>query len=124
MDKLAEKLGLDPVEFRLRNALREGDTLDVQTPAPGPVTAVQGIEAAARRAGWKNDSGQWAIARKPKTKDGGGSPVVRGLGLAAGFKNIGFSFGYKENCWSRVEIYGKAEIERVVVYIASAEVGQ
>ncbi len=27
MDKLAEKLGLDPVDFRHRNALREGDTL-------------------------------------------------------------------------------------------------
>jgi CO/xanthine dehydrogenase Mo-binding subunit len=124
MDKLAEKLGLDPVEFRLRNALREGDTLDVQTPAPGPVTAVQVIEAAARRAGWNNNDGQWKIDRRPKTADGGSSAVVRGLGLAAGFKNIGFSFGYKENCWARAEIHGKAEIERVVIYIASAEVGQ
>ena len=35
MDKLAEKLGLDPVEFRHRNALRDGDTLNVGTPAPG-----------------------------------------------------------------------------------------
>jgi CO/xanthine dehydrogenase Mo-binding subunit len=125
MDKLAEKLGLDPVEFRLRNALREGDTLDVQTPAPGPVTAVQVIEAAARRAGWKNDTGQWSLDRKRQAADNAQPAfLVRGLGLAAGFKNVGFSFGYKENCWARVEIHGKAEIERVVVYIASAEVGQ
>jgi CO/xanthine dehydrogenase Mo-binding subunit len=125
MDKLAEKLGLDPVEFRLRNALRKGDTLDVQSAAPGPVTAVQVIEAAARRAGWENDSGQWTIGRKPQTADTNRpSSIVRGLGLAAGFKNIGFSFGYKENCWARVEIHGKAEIERVVVYSAAAEVGQ
>ena len=34
MDKLAEKLGMDPVEFRLKNALREGDTLGVGTPVP------------------------------------------------------------------------------------------
>jgi CO/xanthine dehydrogenase Mo-binding subunit len=56
MNKLAEKLGMDPVQFRMINALREGDTLDVQTPPPGPVTTVQVIEAAARKAGWTESS--------------------------------------------------------------------
>lgn len=120
MDKLAEKLGLDPVEFRLRNALREGDTLDVQTAPPGPVTVVQVIEAAAQRAGWQKSDGSWKI----KDRSQSDSVVRHGVGFAAGFKNIGFSFGYKENCWARVEIHGKAEIERVVVYNAAAEVGQ
>ena len=46
MDKLAEQLGMDPVAFRLINALRDGDTLNVGTPAPGPVSIVQCIEAA------------------------------------------------------------------------------
>jgi CO/xanthine dehydrogenase Mo-binding subunit len=41
-----------------------------------------------------------------------------------GFKNIGFSFGYQENCWARVELHGNAEIEHVVLYHAGAEVGQ
>jgi CO/xanthine dehydrogenase Mo-binding subunit len=126
MDKLAEKLGLDPVEFRLRNALRDGDTLDVQSAPPGPVTAVQVIEAAAQRGGWTRDgAGRWSIKREPPTANP--QPPTgtrRGKGLAAGFKNIGFSFGYKENCWSRVELHGTAEIERVVVYNAAAEVGQ
>jgi CO/xanthine dehydrogenase Mo-binding subunit len=125
MNKLAEKLGLDPVEFRLRNALRSGDTLDVQSPVPEPVCAVEVIEAAARRAGWKNDSGQWTIDRQPETLHPDRSPfMVRGLGLAAGFKNIGFSFGYKENCWAKIEIHGTTKIERVVLHVASAEVGQ
>ena len=133
MDKLAEKLGLDPVEFRLRNALRDGDTLDVQSAPPGPVTAVQVIEAAARRGGWIQTAGGWKRAdggprtedRQPSTVNHPPSSVLRrGIGLAAGFKNIGFSFGYQENCWSRVELHGKAEIERVVVYNAAAEVGQ
>jgi len=119
MGKLAEKLGLDPVEFRLRNALREGDTLDVQTAPPGPVTAVQVIEAAAQGAGWRRADGGRRTVDRPLS-----SVLRRGTGLAAGFKNIGFSFGYKENCWARVEIHGKAEIERVVVYNAAAEVGQ
>jgi CO/xanthine dehydrogenase Mo-binding subunit len=123
MDKLAEKLNLDPVEFRLRNALRPGDTLDVQTPPPGPISTIQVIEAAARKAGWDNKDGQWALKRDKQPSPTQPS-LVRGIGLAAGFKNIGFSFGYKENCWARVEIYGNGSIDRVVVYNAAAEVGQ
>jgi CO/xanthine dehydrogenase Mo-binding subunit len=49
---------------------------------------------------------------------------VRGRGFACGFKNVGFSFGYQENSWARVEIHGKTEIEHVVVWHAGAEVGQ
>jgi CO/xanthine dehydrogenase Mo-binding subunit len=48
----------------------------------------------------------------------------RGIGFAAGFKNVGFSFGYQENCWARIELHGKSEIEQVVAYHAGAEVGQ
>jgi CO/xanthine dehydrogenase Mo-binding subunit len=121
MNKLAEKLGMDPVEFRLKNALREGDTLDVQTPPPGPVTAVQVIEAAAKKAGW-SDSGQgW---QRPELKQNSENILRRGIGFGAGFKNIGFSFGYQENCWARVEIHGKSKIDRVTIYHAAAEVGQ
>jgi len=49
---------------------------------------------------------------------------VRGRGFACGFKNVGFSFGYQENSWARVEIHGRTEMERVVVWHAGAEVGQ
>jgi CO/xanthine dehydrogenase Mo-binding subunit len=117
MNKLAEKLEIDPVEFRLLNALRAGDTLDVGTPPPGPVTAVETIQAAAEKFGWGKIGDQFS-------GNSGQSPVRRGRGFAAGFKNIGFSFGYKESCWARVEIRGKAEIEEVIVHHAAAEVGQ
>lgn len=125
MNKLAEKLGLDPVEFRLRNALREGDTLDVQTSPPGPVTVIQVIEAAAKRAGWTltKDEGGRQKAKKPFIVHPS-SFILRGIGFAAGFKNVGFSFGYKDNCWARIELHGRDKIERVVVYNAAAEVGQ
>ncbi len=117
MNKLAEALNMDPVEFRLRNALREGDTLGVGTAPPDPITIVQVIEAAARKFGWHETS--------QKSKQTGSPPwVVRGRGFAAGFKNIGFSFGYQENCWGRVELHGKDTIEKVVIYHAGAEVGQ
>jgi CO/xanthine dehydrogenase Mo-binding subunit len=121
MNKLAEKLGLDPVAFRLKNALKEGDTLDVQTAPPGPVTTVQVIEAAAKKAGWSESGQGWVRPEKQNGKEG---VIRKGLGFAAGFKNIGFSFGYQENCWARVEIHGKSEIEGVTLYHAAAEVGQ
>ena len=123
MSKLAEKLGMDPVEFRWRNALRQGDTLNVGTPVPGPVSVVQVIEAAHDRFGWSKKQSpvishqSWLGSTQP-------SPVVRGRGFACGFKNVGFSFGYQENSWARVELHGKNEIERVVAWHAGAEVGQ
>ena len=121
MDKLAEKLGLDPVEFRHRNALREGDTLNVGTPAPGGVSIVDCIEAAAQRGGWEKKPGGWALSKREKARS---TNLKRGIGFACGFKNVGFSFGYQENSWARVEIHGKTKIEHVVVWHAGAEVGQ
>ncbi len=117
MDKLAEKLGRDPVEIRLKNALRDGDTMGVGTPSPSPVSVVQCIEAARERFGWE--------AEGEKRKDGKlPSHIKRGKGFAAGFKNIGFSFGYQENCWAKIEIHGNSEISHVVLHHAGAEVGQ
>jgi CO/xanthine dehydrogenase Mo-binding subunit len=117
MNKLAERLGMDPVEFRLKNALRDGLTLDVGTPLPGPVSVPQVIEAAAKKFGWVAVNKSPTRARRP-------NHLARGIGFAAGFKNIGFSFGYQENCWAKVEIHGNAEIEKVIVHHAGAEVGQ
>ena len=114
MDKLAEKLGMDPVEFRLKNALKQGDTLTVGTPAPNPVSITEVIQAARDKADWSN--------RGPKTV--ADTSIVKGRGFAAGFKNVGFSFGYQENCWAKVEIYGNGQIERAVLHHAGAEVGQ
>ncbi|HMB22976.1 MAG: xanthine dehydrogenase family protein molybdopterin-binding subunit [Chloroflexota bacterium] len=118
MNKLAEKLGMDPVELRLKNALKDGDPMGVGTPSPSPVTVVQCVEAARDKFGWTIDDGQQTMKRN------GQSSIVRGHGFAAGFKNIGFSFGYQENCWAKVEIHGKSEIESVILHHAGAEVGQ
>ncbi len=117
MNKLAEKLGMDPVEFRMKNALRDGLTLDVGTPAPGPVSVPQVIEAAAKKFGW-------AAINKAPTKTRREAHLARGVGFAAGFKNVGFSFGYQDNSWAKVEIHGNGDIEKVIVHHAGAEVGQ
>jgi CO/xanthine dehydrogenase Mo-binding subunit len=113
MNKLAEKLGLDPIEFRLKNALRDGDLMSFGTPVPSQVSIVQCIEAA-------RDQFKWKKAKKKNSKP----HLARGHGFAAGFKNVGFSFGYQENCWSKVEIHGNGKMDRVIVHQAGAEVGQ
>jgi CO/xanthine dehydrogenase Mo-binding subunit len=114
MDKLAEKLGMDPVEFRLKNALKDGDTLGVGTPSPSPVSVIQCIEAARDKFQWESE--KWKVESAPHLK--------RGRGFATGFKNIGFSFGYQENCWAKIELRGKENVDEVILYHAAAEVGQ
>jgi CO/xanthine dehydrogenase Mo-binding subunit len=128
MSKLAAALDMDPVEFRWRNALRKGDTLDVGTPPPGGVTICEVIEAAARKSGWAQDASGWhrlEREEKAETATQETQPAIRkGYGFAAGFKNVGFSFGYQENCTVRIELYGESEIEKAVVHYGGAEVGQ
>jgi CO/xanthine dehydrogenase Mo-binding subunit len=117
MSKLAEKLSMDPVEFRRLNALRDGDTLGVGTVVPGPVSILQVIDAAATKFGWQP-------VKLPASGLQNNQGFRRGKGFACGFKNVGFSFGYKENCWARIELRGDSEIEEVTLWHGSAEVGQ
>jgi CO/xanthine dehydrogenase Mo-binding subunit len=50
--------------------------------------------------------------------------VQTGIGLAVGFKNTGFSFGFQESCWARIELRGGEEPESATIFIGSADVGQ
>lgn len=116
MNKLAEALAMDPVELRMRNIVREGSILSVNTPLPKGVSMPLVVEKCAEAAGW-ND-------RRPQTNDRSPLSVVRGHGFACGFKNVGFSYGYPENSWATAELYGKTDIERVIIRHGAAEVGQ
>lgn len=125
MNRLAEALGMDPVEIRMRNVLREGALLSVGTPLPKGVSMPQVIEACANRSGWQKGEAGW---QRAKRTDPRAQPLkkhlARGAGFACAFKNVGFSFGYQENSWATVELHGGAEIEKAVVYHAGADVGQ
>ena len=121
MNKLAESLNMDPVELRLKNALTAGDTLNVGTEPIDRISAYEAIEAAATNAEWKKKNAQWL---KPNIGKPSAPNKARGIGFAAGFKNIGFSFGYQENSWAKIELIGKDEIEKAVLYQAGADVGQ
>lgn len=123
MNRLAEALGMDPVELRLRNILREGSLLSVGTPLPKGVSLPEVVEHCALKAGWQRTaSGGWQ--RPPRPAASAGGTLKRGLGFAAAFKNVGFSFGAPEQCTATVELHGGAEIERLVLRHAAAEVGQ
>ena len=122
INKLAEKLGMDPVELRLKNVLREGSLLSTQTPLPGgTVSLPQVVQRCAEEFGWKAGGRKQEVSSSVLRPS---SSVVRGYGFACALKNIGFSFGYQENATATVELHGGAQIEKVIVYHAAAEVGQ
>ncbi len=127
INKLAEALNIDPVEMRARNLLRE-DSLDAQgATLPGGISLIQVTEQCALAAGWvKTDQGwQKPEAKSTEYETRNTKHAIRpGLGLAVGYKNVGYSFGYQENCWAKIELRGGIEIEEAVVYIGTAEVGQ
>jgi CO/xanthine dehydrogenase Mo-binding subunit len=130
MNRLAETLGLDPVEIRLRNVLREGSLLSVGTPLPKGVSMPEVIEACAGAAGWQVLSKEKDTARAVLMsssllrKPASAAHLKRGVGFAASYKNVGFSFGAPEQCTAVAELHGAAEIEEVIVHHAAAEVGQ
>ncbi len=124
MNKLAEALGMDPVEIRMRNLLDEGSLLSVGTPLPKGVSIKAVVAKCAEEAGWvKGDSG-WTRPHGYFEPVPGKPHLKRGIGFACSFKNVGFSFGAPENCSATIEIEGTSEIERVKLYHAGAEVGQ
>jgi len=130
MNKLAEALGIDPVELRLKNVLREGSLLTTQTPIPKGVSMAEVIEACAEAADWTGEKGgmgegaQWTARSLFETIPADPSGLRRGRGIACAFKNVGFSFGAPEQCEAIIELHGGKEIERVVLRHAGAEVGQ
>ena len=125
MNKLAEALDLDPVEIRMRNILGDESLLSVQTPLPGHVTLPDVVVKTAGTAGWRETERGWQRERDTVKHLNVERPnVKRGMGFACGLKNVGFSLGFKDNCTAIVEIYGDAEIERVIIRHAAAEVGQ
>jgi CO/xanthine dehydrogenase Mo-binding subunit len=124
MNKLAEALGLDPVEIRMRNLLKEGALLSVGTPLPKGVSISKVVESCAENAGWSRSADGWQRPAGQSLGEPAEPHLRRGIGLACGFKNVGFSFGFPEQCWATIELHGGVEIEEVVLRHAGAEVGQ
>lgn len=121
MNKLAEKLGMDPVELRLKNLLVDGDETVTQAPlSGGQVSLIQVAQECARKFGWTKSE------KRETSSDGWDfeNPLKRGVGFATGFKNIGFSIGYHEHSHAAIELRGSGDIEEATVFIAGADCGQ
>jgi CO/xanthine dehydrogenase Mo-binding subunit len=123
MDKLAEALGIDPVELRLRNALGLGDRLPTGQVVAGSMPVAEVIRKAAELPIPEPEP----LPRDAISLPGGagnttrGDGVKRGVGFAVGFKNICYSEGFDDYCTARVVLHADGSAE---VHCAAAEVGQ
>ncbi|MGN6791088.1 MAG: xanthine dehydrogenase subunit D, partial [Streptosporangiaceae bacterium] len=152
MDKVAAAIGMDPVEFRCRNAMEQGSTgptgqvIDSPAPVAEMLRRVQqmpmpqggGWGAGPPEGGWgagPPEGGWGAGPREGGRADlrhmpGGvgntthGEGIRRGIGYAVGYKNVGFSEGFDDYSTARIrlEIIGGEPV--VTVHTAAAEVGQ
>jgi CO/xanthine dehydrogenase Mo-binding subunit len=123
MDRLAERLGLDPVELRIRNALPEGGELPTGQAVRGPVAIPELLERLVALPVPERGDDPLALpggAFRP----GDGAGVVRAVGYAAGIKNIAFSEGYDDPATARVRVERSGGRLSATVYTAATEVGQ
>lgn len=123
VNKLAAALNMDPVELRMRNLARDGSLQTIGAPYPPGVTIREVTQACAEQAGWQNTPGGWQTARAHPQIDPAHPHLRHGVGLACAHKNVGFSYGYPENCHIGIDLYGETEIERVVIRHGASEVG-
>jgi xanthine dehydrogenase D subunit len=127
MDRLAEALGVDPIELRLRNAMREGAaTLPTGQGVEGPVPVAELL----LRLRMLPLPPEEVDPRDARRLPGGvsntthGEGLRRGVGYAVGFKNVGYSEGFDDYSTARVRLEVAGGRPLVHVHTASAEVGQ
>ena len=122
MNKLADALGIDPLEIRRRNVFKEGSIQSTGTPLPAGVSMNKVLDQCGLESYWYlNSDGTFNFENPEQPSD---PSKRRGIGFACGYKNIGYSFGFPENSWAGIELHGKTEIEEVVLNIGGADVGQ
>lgn len=123
VDRLAEALGMDPVEFRLKNLLRPGDETVLGNRMPPGTGIRETLLEAARAAGWREENGHWI---RPDIGTPSAPYKRRGIGVACAYKNVGYSFGFDDRSTAEVELSldESGRIARVTVAIGAAEVGQ
>ncbi len=127
MDKLAAALEMDPIELRCLNAMHEGSTAPtgqlVDSPAP-VVELLRRVQAMPLPP--DKPVGQPDLRELPggvsNTTHGEG--VVRGVGYAVAYKNVGFSEGFDDYSTARVRLELSGGEPTATVHTAAAEVGQ
>jgi len=125
MDRLARALRMDPVELRLRNALRTGSVLPTGQVIRGSAPVREVIRRCAAL-----PLPVEPVERDPLTYPGGagnvsrGERLRRGVGFAVGYKNIAYSAGFDDSAEARVKLFAGPAGPVAEVHSAAAEVGQ
>jgi aldehyde oxidoreductase len=116
MDKLARRLGLDPIEFRRRNALAEGkETITGQVLGPG-TSYLETLEAVAGKVE------ELRAEARAGSRSGAARPGKRlGVGVASAYKNVGIGAGKRDAAGA---VVGLTETGRLLVRVGSADIGQ
>ena len=112
--RVAQTLGLDPVDVRRRNHYREGSINPSGSVMPKGVSAVPVLERCVAEA---------ALRFAPPSRDPR-APRKRGVGIASGIKNVGYSFGFPEQSTATVELVVLDGVRGARVRTGSADVGQ
>lgn len=125
INKLAEALGIDPVEVRRRNVLVDDSSFITQRPLPANVTLAQVLEACAGAASFHEPM----VEHEPFSPFASLPPQAealrRGRGIALAFKNVGFSNGFHERCVAEIHLHGEGDTpDRADVFHAGADLGQ
>ncbi|MFN2145133.1 MAG: molybdopterin-dependent oxidoreductase [Anaerolineales bacterium] len=116
MDTLAEELGLDPIEIRLKNALKLGSVTNTGQLLDESVGLIDCIQQTADEIKKHTPKDPF----KPRPVDG--KPhVVKAWGFAAAYKNTGLGGGAPDKAGAEVELFEDGHLD---VRTSSAELGQ
>ena len=96
MDKLAKTLSLDPVEFRLLNALETGDILITGQEITGTAPVKEVLTSLAQYPLPEPTKGELLDLPGGTGRTTDKSHVKRGVGYAASIKNLMFSEGFDD----------------------------
>ena len=127
MDKLAMALGLDPLELRLKNAVKTGSVLPTGQPIIGTAPV---RECLLRLQDLPLPAEEPPLDRDPMLLPGGagnvghGEALKRGVGVAVGYKNLAYSEGFDDSseAWVRVSVDREGPMAEVKT--AAVDVGQ
>jgi xanthine dehydrogenase D subunit len=127
MDKLAAELGMDPVDLRIKNAMKTGSLMPTGQKVEGPTPVAEILERVkAMPLPEEPGDGPRDLRELPggvsNTTHGEG--VKRGVGYGVGFKNVGFAEGFDDYATARVRLSVEDGEPLVEVHTAAAEVGQ